>query len=207
MRRPDAAGALAALALAAVLSPARPLWGQGCREPHYRWTQKIDTSLAALPPDPASVAAILASWAPPNIAPRDRCARRSDRELRVYLLTGWVRRVAKVKEDGDWHIELTERADSPADSCIVAEIPAPRYSARYAVARTALDSLIRGRQIGKGGVLSRPVLAGVVGAAFFDGQHRRGGRRSDETDGGHGRCNASVTALWEIHPVYRVITP
>jgi len=38
--------------------------------------------------------------------------------------------VEKVKDDGDWHIELTQRADSPADSCVVVEIPAPKYSAR-----------------------------------------------------------------------------
>jgi hypothetical protein len=43
--------------------------------------------------------------------------------------------------------------------------------------------------------------------AFFDGQHRRGGRRSDRIDGGHGRCNSSVRALWEIHPIYRIGSP
>src|SRR5439155_17276410 len=133
--RPDAAGVLVALVLAGLHARAAPLAAQQCREPHYRWTQKVDTSLAALALDPASVAAILASWAPPSIASRDRCARRADRELRVYLLTGWVRRVEKVKDDGDWHIELTQRADSPADSCVVVEIPAPKYSARYALAR------------------------------------------------------------------------
>ena len=207
MPRPDAAGVLVALVLAGLHARAAPLAAQQCREPHYRWTQKVDTSLAALALDPASVAAILASWAPPSIASRDRCARRADRELRVYLLTGWVRRVEKVKDDGDWHIELTQRADSPADSCVVVEIPAPKYSARYALARAALDSVIGDRKIGRRGVLERPVRARVVGAAFFDGQHRRGGRRSDEIDGEHGRCNSSVRALWEIHPVYRVMPP
>ena len=206
MRHPDAVGALATLALVSLL-PALPGAAPRCREPHYRWTQKIDTSLANLPPDSASVAAILGSWAPPDIASRDRCTPRADRELRVYVVTGWVRRLEKVKEDGDWHIELTDHADSRADSCVVVEIPAPRYGARYAVARAALDSLIRGRKVGRGGVLTRPVHAGIAGAAFFDGQHRRGGRRSDETDGGHGRCNSSVRALWEIHPVYRMIPP
>jgi len=206
VRHPDAAGALATLAVVSLL-PALSGAAPRCREPHYRWTQKIDTSLAALRPRPTSVAAILAGWAAPNIASRDRCAPRADRELQVFALTGWVRRVEKVKDDGDWHIELTEGAASPVDSCVVVEIPASRYSPRYALAREAFDSLLGGRKIRKGGALDQPVLVRVAGAAFFDGQHRRGGRRSDETDGGHGRCNSSVRALWEIHPVYRMIPP
>ena len=206
MRRPEAGAVLATLALAS-LRPGVPGAAPQCREPHYRWSQKTDTSLAALSPHPTSVTAILAGWAAPNIASRDRCAPRADRELRVFALTGWVRRVEKVKDDGDWHIELTEGAASPVDSCVVVEIPAPKYGSRYALARAALDSLLGGRKIRKGGALEQPALVRVAGAAFFDGQHRRGGRRSDETDGGHGRCNSSVRALWEIHPVYRVIPP
>ena len=198
---------LVALVLAGLHARAAPLAAQQCREPHYRWTQKTDTALATLSADPTSVTAILATWAPPNLASRDRCARRTDRELRVYRLTGWVRRVEKVKDDGDWHIELTQRADSPADSCVVVEIPAPKYSARYALARAALDSLLGGRKIRKGGALDQPVLVRVAGTAFFDGQHRRGGRRSAAIDGEHGRCNSSVRALWEIHPVYWVTRP
>src|SRR3989441_12058923 len=206
VRRPEAGAVLATLALAS-LPPAVPGAAPQGRQPHYRWTQKTDTSLAALSPHPTSVTAILAGWAAPNIASRDRCAPRADRELRVFALTGWLRRVEKVKDDGDWHIELTEGAASPVDSCVVVEIPAPKYGSRYALARAALDSVIGDRKIGRRGVLERPVRARVVGAAFFDGQHRRGGRRSDEIDGEHGRCNSSVRALWEIHPVYRVMPP
>ena len=199
MRRPEAALVQAALGLAGLLT-SESLAAQACREPHYRWTQKTDTALADRPPEPTAVARILAAWAPPDLASGDRCAPRTARELRVYQLTAWVRRVEKVKDDGDWHIEVTERADSPADSCIVVEIPEPRYSPRYAQARAALDALIGGRKIGKRSVR-------IAGAAFFDGQHRRGGRRSALIDGEHGRCNSSVRALWEIHPVYRVTRP
>lgn len=189
------------------LLAAVPVRAQRCREPHYRWTQKVDTSGVAVPPQPTSVAAILATWAPPLLASRDDCAPRGDRERQTFTLLAWVRRVDKVKDDEDWHLELTDRADSPADSCIVAEIPHPRYSGRYALARSALDSLIAGRRVAKGGILRRPVLARVTGLAFFDGQHRRGGRHSERIDGGHGRCNASVRALWEIHPVYSIGSP
>src|SRR6266581_4379191 len=137
----DLAPALVALGLAG-LAAAAPLGGgaQACREPHYRWTQKTDTALADVAPQPTSVAVILATWAPPRLGPRDRCAPRSDHELETYSVTAWVR-------------------------------------------------------------------AGISGAAFFDGQHRRGGRRSEQIDGAHGRCNSSVRALWEIHPVYRVTSP
>lgn len=183
--------------------PARP---QACREPHYRWTQKVDTAVAA-GPESTAVMAMLTTWAPPDLGPRDRCAPRVERELRTYTLVGWVRRVDKFKDDGDWHVELTDGADSPPDSCIVAEIPASRYGRRYARARAALDSLMLGRRIRRGGVLVPPVRARVTGAPFFDGQHRRGGRRSDRNDGAHGRCNSSVKALWEIHPVYTVAPP
>ena len=209
MPRPDPAAALVALGLAGLLAgaPGAPVGAQACREPRYRWTQKTDTALADLAPQATSVSAILATWAPPDLGPRDRCAPRSQRELGVYGVTAWVRRVDKFKDDGDWHVELTERADSPADSCIVVEIPARKYSARYAGARAALDSLIGDRKIRRGGVLARPVRALISGAAFFDGQHRRGGRRSDKIDGEHGRCNSSVRALWEIHPVYHVTSP
>ena len=194
---------LGAIALLAGTS----LRAQACREPHYRWSVKVDTTAVAVPPRPTSVAAILTTWAPPLLGSRDDCAPRGDRERQTYTLLAWVRRVDKYKDDEDWHLELTDRADSPADSCIVAEIPHPRYSARYALARSALDSLIAGRRLGKGGILRRPVQARVMGLAFFDGQHRRGGRRSERIDGGHGRCNAAVRALWEIHPVYRIGSP
>jgi len=212
--RPDRAAALSALGLAGLvalglagLPTGAPLRAQRCREPHYRWSQKTDTGLALVPPQATSVSAILATWTPPDFGPRDRCALRADRELLAYSLTAWVRRVDEVKDDGDWHIELTERADSPSDSCVVVEIPAPQYSPRYAQARAALDSLISDVKVRKRGILARPLRARISGAAFFDGQHRRGGRRSDKIDGAHGRCNSSVRALWEIHPVYRVTSP
>src|SRR3989442_15769251 len=95
--------ALGAVALAGVL-PTGPLGAQRCRQPHYRWAQKIDTSLATLAPQPASAVAILGTWEPPRA--QDRCAPRAGRELQVYHLTGWVRRVEKVMYDGYWHLEL-----------------------------------------------------------------------------------------------------
>src|SRR5260370_41835494 len=100
-----------------------------CAEPRYRWSAKVDTALAAGAPVATLVTAVLATWPPPDLTPRDRCAARRERELTLRGVTGWVRRVDKYKDDGDWHIELTERQDSPPDSCIVVEIPSPPFGA------------------------------------------------------------------------------
>ncbi|HMA43021.1 MAG TPA: hypothetical protein VKO86_03310, partial [Gemmatimonadales bacterium] len=50
---------------------------QRCDEPHYRWSAKIDTSLAGRQATPASIADILASWTPPSLGRNDRCAPRA----------------------------------------------------------------------------------------------------------------------------------
>jgi len=181
---------------------APPAAAQRCAEPHYRWTEKVDTLLARPDPVPTTITAILTGWAPPDLTARDRCADRSGRERTVYGVAGWVRRVDKRKDDGDWHVELTERPDSPPDSCIVVEIPSPRYGAVYAQARASLDSLLGKRAVGKNTLVARPRRVRVFGPAFLDGEHRRGAKMRIRDP--HGRCNSSIRALWEIHPVYRV---
>src|SRR5256886_10352456 len=103
---------------------------QRCAEPRYRWSAKMDTTLAALTPQPASIPEMLQSWDVPALRARDACAPRAARELLVYRVRGWVRRLETSKDDGDWHIELTDRPDGPADSCIVAEIPQGKLGAR-----------------------------------------------------------------------------
>src|SRR2546425_5907758 len=115
--------------------------GQTCREPHYRWSEKIDTALAALPATRADIAAILTSWAPRSVARTDMCAPRAGREDSVFVLTGWVRRIQLHESDGDWHIELTAAASAPVTECIIVEIPAARYGAVYRAARAALAAL------------------------------------------------------------------
>jgi len=141
------------------------------------------------------------------VTARDWCVPRAGRELVVYEVRGWVRRLETSKDDGDWHIELTDRRDSPADSCIVAEIPLVELGGTYRQARADLGRLVAGRRRSKSGVLAKPVAVQIVGAAFFDGHHRAGARRRDPIDPKHGRCNSSLRALWEIHPVYRVERP
>jgi hypothetical protein len=177
-----------------------------CTEPHYRWSEKTDDSLASTIPVRTSIADMLNRWAVPGFTSeaKYKCADRAGRELRVYSLLGWVRRVKTGESDGDWHLELTARQDSPVDSCIVVEIPPPDLSGNYAVARQDLQAMANW---GSNGDVSPPVRLRIIGAAFFDGEHRGGPTRRDRTDGAHGRCNASARALWELHPVYWVKQP
>lgn len=195
------------VATGALVAPDRGVQAQGCDEPHYRWSAKTDTALALRRATAATVSDILTRWSAPGIGPDDRCAPRSDRERSVYAVHGWIRRIETEKDDGDWHIELTAGATSPTDSCIVAEIPPPALGAAYRRSRAQIGGLLRGRHPDKQGDLDPPLEVRIVGAAFYDGQHRRTSRRRDRTDGGHGRCNSSVRALWELHPVYAVSGP
>lgn len=185
---------------------ASPVNGQTCTDPHYRWSEKTDESLASLTPVRAYITTMVTSWGvlPFTGQAQYKCADRTGRELRVYSVTGWVRRVRTGESDGDWHIELTPRQNSSTDSCVVAEIPPVEFSGKYDVARQNLQSLVTWDSNGD---VSPPVRLRFIGAAFFDGEHRGGATHRDQTDGSHGRCNSSARALWEIHPVYWVKEP
>lgn len=197
---------LAYLLVALLAVCGRPTAAQTCTEPHYRWTEKNDESLASLTPVQATIRAMITTWALPPFTGQAmyKCADRVGRELRGYSVSGWVRRVKTGEADGDWHIELTSRSDSPTDSCIVAEIPPPELGGNYDQARIDLDNLVDWNSQGD---VSPPVRLRFIGAAFFDGEHRGGPTRRDQTDGSHGRCNSSARALWELHPVYWIREP
>lgn len=190
-----------------LLASGAPALQQGCDQPHYRWSVKIDTSLAGRPATLATISDILTRWTPPMLGPADRCAMRADRELNRYIVHGWIRRIEKKKDDGDWHIEVTAAATSQPESCIVAEIPLAALGVAYRRARAQLNMLLAERHLNGKGDLDAPLEVRITGAAFYDGQHRRTTRKRDQSDGGHGRCNTSVRALWELHPVYEVRKP
>ena len=194
------------LALVLTAATHRPARGQTCAEPHYRWSEKIDTSLAHEARTTVQVSDIL-GWAPPRITAKDVCAPRAGRERNVYTVTAWVRRVKLHELDGDAHLEITEEEHAPvAASCIIAEIPAPTYGAIFGQARDQFARLVDTTRLTTRGDLSTPVRVSVTAAAFFDGYHQKqtaaGARAS-----GHGRCNSSIQALWELHPVYAVSAP
>ena len=186
----------------------RATHGQRCAEPHYRWSEKVDTALATRPATPTLISEILAAWAPPSLTSNDACAPRAGREDSVFVVTGWVRRMRLHESDGDWHIELTAAATTPVTSCIIAEIPAEAYGVIYRQARGALAALVDTTRLSPSGDVDPPVRVQLTGAAFYDGYHQKqsaGGGASHPVR--HGGCNSSLRALWEVHPVYQAAAP
>jgi hypothetical protein len=203
---PTAARAVVVLAAFTGTRPGRAVeaFTRPCREPHYRWSEKTDTSLMATGvPRNISIGVVLGHWAPPGLTSHDWCAPRAGRELLLYSVRGWLRRVETAKDDGDWHLELTDRPQSPLDSCLVAEIPPGELGAAYRQARADLATALGHRKMWKRGMLAEPLEVRIVGAAFFDGHHRPT-TRPEAINPRHGDCNSSLRALWELHPVYRV---
>ncbi len=176
-------------------------------EHHYRWLQKTTTSGFAAPSASASVSDVLAwtglsfhghtlsSW----------CIPRTAKEQEVKTVEGWVRRIkpqTPPSGDGDVHIEITQTPDENAADCIVVEIPPESLSPQFATARSDLASLL-----GLGSLSDNTFDPGTkrlkfTGLAFFDGWHLTGSLPVD-----HGRCNSTVGAAWELHPVFKVEAP
>src|SRR3989442_269704 len=132
--------------------------GQACAEPHYRWSEKVDTTLQTRSPTPVDILEILTGWAPLSFTSKDRCALRVGREDSVFVLVGWVRRLRLHETDGDWHIELTDAAATPVNSCIIRDSggalrrglqPGPRR-ARCPRGHHAAESPRRSRSAGAG---------------------------------------------------------
>src|SRR5207247_7790577 len=103
-------------------------------------------------------------------------------------------------DDDDWHIELTANRTSPWASCIVVEIPSDDYGDLFAIVRDSLLTVAGLPEVKpQPDTLRPPVRIKVTGPAFYDGWHRGGSTGAS----GHGHCNKSARALWEIHPLYR----
>jgi len=170
---------------------------------HFRWQEKTDLGQSGLTPRATSVGAVF-RWAPLGLGQdlASWCAPRQGRELQAFAINGWVRRVRKQEADGDWHVEITSTAQSNPSSCLVVEIPDPSYDSRFSAARDALDVLLQASAVSTAGDITPPVRVHFVGAGFYDGWHS-----SSTGAKGHGRCNSSLGALWEIHPVFSVTSP
>ncbi|HKW41004.1 MAG TPA: hypothetical protein VJN39_07140 [Gemmatimonadales bacterium] len=182
----------------AALAPAQqphPLCGG---EYHYRWLEKTDTTLAALPPVAVELDTIVQTWTTPLLPADDWCAPRTAKERRTYAVVGWVR-VFRLEADSDWHVELTSTAAAPLVGCIIAEIPPVRYGAVFARARAQLARALLSSAVSGRGYVRPPVRLRIVGAAFYDAWHL--------THGGHGDCNQQPGGLWELHPVFSVAAP
>src|SRR2546425_10192320 len=101
----------------------RATHGQRCAEPHYRWSEKVDTALETRPATPALISQILTRWAPRSLTSKDACAPRAGREDSGFGVTGWARRMHLHESDGDCDIERTEAATTPGTAGTIAEIP------------------------------------------------------------------------------------
>lgn len=168
---------------------------------YYRWAAKKDYREVSDQVTRLTVAEMLA-WPAYDLG-RDLaswCARRADRELEAFELTGWVRRVRKEEADEDWHLELTGTRTAAMSRCVIAEIPDPSYGAEFKTARANLDELLSQSRIdSRSGIVTPPVRVRVVGAGFYDGWH--------STSKDHGGCNSTPGAIWELHPVFEVRAP
>ncbi|HWC75050.1 MAG TPA: hypothetical protein VG454_14035, partial [Gemmatimonadales bacterium] len=194
--------------LAPLTTLAITVHAQTCTDPHYRWTVKTTTSLQGQAATATTPSAML-GWPPLDLYPPPRhtrdCTPRTDRELTIYAVTGWARswHIEQAPSgDLDWHIELTQSQNTKSTKCIVVEIPDPQYGAIFATARQQFLNLIVNSTVAKKKIVP-PVRLTVTGPAFFDAQHRSA-RNSGLPPSGHGNCNSSDSALWEIHPVYEI---
>src|SRR3989441_2925021 len=133
--------------------------GQGPRSKcgsafHYRWAQKTDVDLAQQQPTSVDLQEIVGTWTAPPLPADDWCAARQGNELHIYSVTGWVR-VLRHETDLDWHIELTGTSTGPIKQCLIAEIPATKYSALFASARTSLTDALQRATVDSSGPIDR----------------------------------------------------
>ena len=178
---------------------AMPLCGPAA---HYRWRQKISSSGFSQLPTSASVHAVL-QWGPLPFhghAISSWCKDRGGRELKPFSVLGWVRRT-RTETDGDVHLEITAAAADAVGDCLVVEIPPDNLSPRFAKARNDLASLLSVSSITDRD-FDTPIRLRFTGLAFWDGWHA-----TTSLPSGHGRCNSTVGAAWELHPVFKVAAP
>jgi uncharacterized protein YraI len=174
-------------------------------EQHFRWEAKKSTAQEPLQPTITTVSTML-GWAPRSELGNDLaswCAPRAGRELKNYRVTGWVRRIKKSESDHDWHVEITSSKTSAVTNCVIVEIPNPQYGQEFQTARDDLDNLVANSAMSTAGDLSPAVRVKFTGAAFTDAWHGPFGA----VPTGHGRCNSTTGAVWELHPVFKVAAP
>ena len=166
---------------------------------HYRWKQKISTTGFSQTPSTSSVHTVLA-WAPLPFGGHDIlswCQDRTSKEKKAYAVLGWVRRTRK-EADGDVHVEITQGANDAVGDCMVAEIPPADLSPRFNTARNNLATLLSVSQLTNKD-FDPPTRVRFTGLAFWDGWHAGGALPV-----GHGRCNSTKGAAWELHGVFKV---
>ena len=156
-----------------------------------RWAAKTDAELP-----PVNTAAVL------RITPAEMCAWevpakpvtgvRNAAEQKWYALVCRIVAI-KLEKDGDLHIEVENVAGSSGR--VVVELPCgPAWcEMRRHVVEWTKGSLLKSGRLEP----VSPHNVTVIGKAFYDLDHERGGKNE--------RSGKTHVAVWEIHPVMKVI--
>lgn len=173
--------------------------------PYYRWAAKVRHAGQLPSATAASVHAMLTTWAIPAFGGHSLAAwclaRAPGPEHSLYRVSGYLRRLRMTQEqDGDWHGEMTAAPGDAVTDCVIIEVPAASYGAVFNTVRTNLLHLVGAANVNATGDLAQPVHVTFVGLGFYDGWHAGSGGLPT----GHGRCNSTRGAAWELHPVVAV---
>lgn len=162
------------------------------RSGEMRWEAKTDSQLP-----PVNTATI------PRVTPADICAWQPPSEpvndARIAAEQNWYALVCrivamKLEEDGDLHIEVENTTG--ASGRVVVELPCGET---WCEMRKHVVEWTKGSWVLKRGKLSTvsPHNVTVIGKAFWDAEHAKGGKNE--------RGGNTPVAVWEIHPVMKVI--
>jgi len=118
---------------------------------------------------------------------------RTGRELQLFhIAQAYVQSATLMHNDCDIHLEISQSASKAAPRIIV-ETP---VDSEYCPARRNIQSQLAQHGFAlsgtRGGELSSPAQADIVGMAFEDFEHHRG--------------SAQVATVWELHPAVVTLT-
>ncbi len=124
------------------------------------------------------------------------------REASVLTLKGDLWAINIEPNDCDLHLELSEVGGSVDDDRIIVEIP---QTAPFVAARNVLLNKLHAAGVTLHGrtKLTTPIRVQVLGFAFFDAWHFS----STNPQRGNHHGSPQVGSLWEIHPVWAIISP
>lgn len=123
------------------------------------------------------------------------------KEGAIVRTVGWLHLVA-AEADGDYHIQVSDSADS-GDHCLIVEVPNPapefvkteELRPRFETVRTFIKGkLLKDREPStSGSVMQGKVYVRITGQLFYDDSH--------VGDQPRGKKGMKAATLWELHPV------
>jgi len=123
----------------------------------------------------------------------------------LITTTGYLHLVA-LETDGDYHIQISDSADS-GDNCLIVEVPNPDPAyvktaslfPEFEAVRTFIKTkMLAGQDPSSlGSVMQHPVFVTVTGVLFYDDSH--------VGDPPRGKRGMKAATLWELHPVTALV--